>query len=716
MNKTLQRRATLSSRVLWVGALLPAACSTPNTMPPDDASVDRAPIDGAAVEPDASAAEDGASAMDASAMDTSADGASASDSASSIDASEDGATTPADSASVDSASVDSAVSDSGVAPDVRCPAAQQLCSGACVDTASNAMHCGACGVACTMGRVCEVGVCRVPCAAGEHHVGDACVADGGVRPIVPLSLGDTSLRRPTLRFALPMGADGAVVELCRDRACTMVIETLRIAGTSARPSAALPASSVVFWRARARVGATEDTVANNGPTWLFHTPARDNTGAVDTSTHPHLDVNGDGFDDVIIGSPGADPSGRFGAGTATIVHGSATGLAATPARVLEGLATNDAFGMAVSNAGDVNGDGFADVIVGAPNAQARGFNRAGTSRVFHGSPSGVSATAAVTIDGFYASAYSGSALACAGDVDADGYADVIVGAYGASPGSLSQAGTASVYHGSARGLRTPATLVLQGVSPTVRLGWSVASAGDVNGDGFSDIIVGVPSGSASGRSQAGDAMVHLGGATGVSASAQRTLSGSGAVAYFGHSVSSAGDVNNDGYSDVVIGAPRTTTGACDFCGSASVFRGSASGIGATASRRLDGPSSGSNFGNQVCRVGDVDQDGSSDIAVASPNTASDQVSVYLGSGIPAFALTSTRRGDRFGEALNTAGDVNGDGRSDLIVGAPGVIAPTIMTAGSASVFHGDAARLQSTAARVFVGTDVEDDFGYSVGR
>lgn len=705
MNKTLQRRATLSSRVLWMGALLPAACSTPNTTPADDASADRAPIDGAMVETDASTTEDTAVAMDAS-----EDSASSSDSAVAMDASEDSATT------ADSAVTDSGIADSGVAPDVRCPAAQQLCSGACVDTASNAMHCGACGNACTMGRVCEVGACRVPCAAGEHHVGDACVADGGVRPIVPMSLGDTSLRRPTLRVALPMGADGAVIELCRDRACAMVIETLRIAGTSARPSAALPASSVVFWRARARVGAMEDTVANNGPTWLFHTPARDNTGAIDTSTHPHLDVNGDGFDDVIIGSPGADPSSRFGAGTATIVHGSATGLAATPARVLEGLATNDGFGMAVSNAGDVNGDGFADVIVGAPNAQARGFNRAGTSRVFHGSPSGVSASAAVTIDGFYASALSGSALASAGDVNADGYADVIVGAYGASPGGYSQAGTASVYHGSASGLRTPAALVLQGVSPTVRLGWSVASAGDVNGDGFSDIIVGVPYGSASSRYQAGDAMVHLGSASGVNASAQRTLSGAMANAFFGQSVSSAGDVNNDGYSDVVIGAPRTTTGACDFCGSASIFRGSASGIGATVSRRLDGPASGSNFGNQVCRVGDVDQDGNSDIAVASPNSSSDQVGVYLGSGLPAFGLTTTRRGDRFGEALNTAGDVNGDGRSDLIVGAPGVISPTLMTAGSASVYHGDAAGLRSTAARVFNGADVEDDFGYSVGR
>ena len=74
------------------------------------------------------------------------------------------------------------------------------------------------------------------------------------RPIAPLSLGDVSLRRPTLRWELPAATDGAVVDLCRDRACTMVIETLRAPGTSVRPTMPLPPNSAVFWRLRATRG------------------------------------------------------------------------------------------------------------------------------------------------------------------------------------------------------------------------------------------------------------------------------------------------------------------------------------------------------------------------------------------------------------------------------------------------------------------------------
>ena len=104
---------------------------------------------------------------------------------------------------------------------------------------------------------------------GFQLVGGICVPDNAYpRPITPLSLGDVTLRRPTLRWELSDGFDGAVVELCRDRPCAAVIETIRAVGTSARPSADLAPRSVVFWRLRGRVGIAES--GTNSPTWLFH--------------------------------------------------------------------------------------------------------------------------------------------------------------------------------------------------------------------------------------------------------------------------------------------------------------------------------------------------------------------------------------------------------------------------------------------------------------
>lgn len=148
--------------------------------------------------------------------------------------------------------------------------------------------------------------------------------DTAPRPVAPLSLGDVTQRRPTLRWVLAAGYDGAVVELCRDRACTMPLKTLTVSGSSARPTSDLPPRSVVFWRLRGRMGTTTD--AYYGPTWLFHVPAMSAPGGIDTSSNAHLDVNGDGLDDVVVGEPGGSPGGRTSADTASVFYGSATWL------------------------------------------------------------------------------------------------------------------------------------------------------------------------------------------------------------------------------------------------------------------------------------------------------------------------------------------------------------------------------------------------------
>jgi len=154
-------------------------------------------------------------------------------------------------------------------PSVACDAGTIPCGATCVNTTTDVSHCGACNRACGTGWSCVMGACA--CPAGQHPVGTVCVVDDAPRPLAPISLGDVTQRRPTLRWALPAGIDGAVVELCRDRACTMILETLRVTGTSARPTADLPPRSTVFWRMRGRAGAVERSGAS--PTWIFHVPA-----------------------------------------------------------------------------------------------------------------------------------------------------------------------------------------------------------------------------------------------------------------------------------------------------------------------------------------------------------------------------------------------------------------------------------------------------------
>ncbi|MFN7698633.1 MAG: hypothetical protein ACK5U8_12100 [Deltaproteobacteria bacterium] len=565
------------------------------------------------------------------------------------------------------------------------------------------------------------------CPGGSHRVGSECVVNGGVRPIAPLSLGDTSLQRPTLRFELPRGADGAVIELCSDRACTTVIETLRVSGASARPSAALPASSVVFWRGRARVGASEDSIANHGPTWLFHTPARDNSGGVDTSTHPHLDVNGDGFDDVAVGALRASPGGRSLAGTVAVYLGSVAGLAPSPSVTLEGEMTGELSGISVAGAGDLDGDGYGELAVGASNTFP-----AGRVRVYHGSMVGLAAAPRTILRGDSLLGPSreepafGESVAGAGDLNGDGYADLVVGAYETTPVGLGESGAASVFHGSVTGLGATPTITLVGGVDEAFLGCSVASAGDVNGDGFSDLVIGASTSTVGGLRHAGIASVFHGSATGIARDASQRLVGSRANAWFGDNVAGAGDVNGDGYSDLIVTAASAVLPGEMAFGSVSVFHGSRAGTVATAATVLDETSRVEGWvPSSVSSAGDLDGDGFGDIAVGASGTspggrsAAGMVGVYRGGadGIAATAaqtLEGLVAGDWFGASVAGAGDVNGDGIPDLVVGAPFASPGGRRNAGAAFVHHGRAMRLAATATSTFEGSAPTDWFGRCV--
>jgi hypothetical protein len=454
-------------------------------------------------------------------------------------------------------------------------------------------------------------------------------------------------------------------------------------------------------------------VYHGSPSGLAATPALTLTGENDWgdrfggSVASAGDVNGDGYADAIVGAYGY----AFGSyqGRAYVYHGSPSGLAATPAFTLTGENDWDYFGRSVASAGDRNGDGYADVIVGA---DGYGSDR-GRAYVYHGSAAGLGPTAALTLTGENNSDRFGASVASAGDVNGDGYADAIVGAWGYP--NFDQRGRAYAYHGSASGLGGTAALTLTGESNWDYFGGSVASAGDVNGDGYGDAIVGAyvyPSHSYRGR-----AYVYHGSASGLAATPGLTLTGENDWDCFGHTVASVGDVNGDGYADAIVGA----YGYGSFRGRATIYHGSPSGLAATPAVTLTGENDFDRFGWRVAGAGDVNGDGYADAIVGAYRypSRSDRGRAYVyhgsASGLeatPALTLTGENDWDFFGYSVASAGDVNGDGYADAIVGAYHY--PSGSDQGRAYVYHGSPSGLAATPALTLTGENNDDYFGRSV--
>lgn len=308
------------------------------------------------------------------------------------------------------------------------------------------------------------------------------------------------------------------------------------------------------------------------------------------------DVNGDGFSDIIVGADSADPGGRMFAGTASVFHGSPAGVSVSPARVFGGAGSADLFGHSVASAGDVNGDGFADVIIGSELADPGGRTNAGTASIFQGSASGLVASPMRVFEGNTNDGF-GVSVSSAGDVNNDGFADIVVGADFARPG-----GSASVFHGGTAGLPAEAAHVLESVVGGTLFGHSVATAGDVNNDGFSDVLIGAPWATPSGRMLAGTVSVFQGTATGLSTRAVRVLEGVLANDTFGGAVAGAGDLNGDGFADIAVGAEIADPGARVNVGACALFSGSSAGIQELPTRVLEGATEGDLFGHSLARA------------------------------------------------------------------------------------------------------------------
>ncbi|MCP3916449.1 MAG: hypothetical protein GY711_12905 [bacterium] len=365
-------------------------------------------------------------------------------------------------------------------------------------------------------------------------------------------------------------------------------------------------------------------------------------------------------------------------------------FAQTPLYTVYGDADQDLLGYSVSGAGDVDGDGVPDQIAGAFQADNNGTD-SGSAWVL----SGVDGSTLYRFDGEAHQDFFGHSVSGAGDVNADGYADLIVGAYLSDAGA-SVGGMARVFSG--RDGSILYTFVGSGTGD--HLGFSVSGAGDVNGDGFDDVIAGAE-GDDTIRWKAGAAHVY----SGADGSTLYSFYGDGEEFYFGFTVSEAGDVNLDGFDDVMVGA-QSDDGEYEAT-TVRVF----SGADGSILYEFHGFDPGDWFGYAMDTAGDVDADGYPDLIIGTPQYhkvgfGSGRATVFSGfDGSTLRELYGVAYQGGFGFSVSGAGDLDGDGHADVIVGAP------YDGEGAAIVFSGATgdvlSRFSATTALSFTGISVD---------
>lgn len=360
------------------------------------------------------------------------------------------------------------------------------------------------------------------------------------------------------------------------------------------------------------------------------------------------DINGDGVPELLAGAPCNSLNASY-SGSARVLSGSNGAVLHT----YWGDVVDERLGWSVSGAGDLNQDGIPDFLIGAPGDTDNGVS-SGSVRAF----SGFDGSLLYLIPGASPHWHLGRSVAGAGDANQDGFADFAAGAPNA--GAQWQ-GTLRVYSG----FDGSVLHEFVGDGQKEYLGRSLAEAGDVNSDGFDDLIAGAPGSGSS--SLGGYARVY----SGLDGTVLHTLA-TGTDGYFAGSVHAAGDPDGDGYDDVIVGAPDADA-VNAHSGVAMVY----SGLDGSVLHRLFGQNRFGHFGESVSSLGDFDLDGHDDLLVGEPQGQEgsfDTGAIHLFSGLTGASLHSIQAGPRnrfLGYSVDDPGDHNLDGVPDFLAGSPG---------------------------------------------
>jgi hypothetical protein len=515
-----------------------------------------------------------------------------------------------------------------------------------------------------------------------------------LRPIGPLSTSKVTSRRPTLHFRLGALVDSAEIEVSRSRDFASLELSARVTGQSYRPDRPLDPGPH-FWRLRrAGQGSPDQT----SPVWEFLVGHGD--APVDSSWGSVLDLDGSGrtsFGVLPLRTTAAEPSDKW-PGCLGIYRDTGTAFRADWTLTGPGDLGSE-FGVASASAGDVNGDGYGDLIVGADCDAKDKSGRCGPGRVYvyHGGPTGLLPAPAAVLAGTTHAIRFGRQVQGAGDLNGDGYGDVLVAALELAASGGDRPGTVSVYLGGPQGISSTPAAVLAGLErmqfPVGVFGevqFIVRAAGDLNGDGYGDIVTtSWCAATSTGTCRGGRVYVYLGGREGISTTPAVTLfdpDTSDPRVAFGMGLDSGTDLDGDGYADILVGATPCLDQDCDPRGRVYAYFGGPDGIATRPSLtwvESDLPASAADgFGSAMSALGDVNGDGFDDVAVNTPTcglftlalcAVPNRAHLYMGGSppkaVPSALLVSPHPSsgfpDRFGLSI-APGDLDGDAVDDVL--------------------------------------------------